>query len=98
MIRPLRDAHRRVTLALAIALPVLFAAGLATRHQWHSEAGSQVLAAPDVLVYWSATEPKGDQLPQDARIIGEAKRGSLPPGYVIRYSVAYRKVLSTERL
>jgi hypothetical protein len=98
MIRPLRDAHRRATLALALALPVLFIAGLVTRHSWRADSGPQALTGPDVLVYWSAAEPVGDRLPPDAKVIGEAQRGSMPPGYVIRYSVAYRRILSKERL
>lgn len=34
MIQPLRKAHRRIFLALALLLPALFLSGIALRHSW----------------------------------------------------------------
>ena len=34
MIQPLRRAHRRIFLVLALLLPVLFLSGIAFRHRW----------------------------------------------------------------
>lgn len=66
--------------------------------------------APDPLIYWSREQPQGDQLSQDAVLLGALSnlqgassvrpRDLLPPaaresdGYLIIYSLANRRIVS----
>jgi len=45
MIQPLRKTHRRIFLALALLLPLLFLSGLAFRHSWPTPAKPRNSAA-----------------------------------------------------
>jgi len=45
MIQPLRKTHRRIFLALALLLPLLFLSGLAFRHSWPTPAKPHKSAA-----------------------------------------------------
>jgi len=45
MIQSLRKTHRRIFLALALLLPVLFLSSIALRHSWPASAKSKNAAA-----------------------------------------------------
>jgi hypothetical protein len=144
MIQPLRKMHRFIFFALGIALPVLFIAGLASRHAplpaigtvesklAQLNAGTEFVLthgsskftvrlvenkkgrmereflvipaseflAPDVLVYWSETQP-GASLSPNAKLLGKLGPGELyriasgSGGYFVLYSVAQNEVLGS---
>lgn len=91
MTQPLRAWHRRIVFGLAVALPLLFAAGLATRHPVRRAIEAPGAGAPDVLVYWSPSKPAGKALPQGA-LLGRRGRG----GYVVFYSLAHQEIVRWE--
>jgi hypothetical protein len=144
MIQPLRKMHRTIFFALGIALPVLFIAGLASRHAplptigtaesklAQLNAGTEFVLnrgaskftvrlvenkkgrrereflvipasgfrAPDVLVYWSETQP-GASLSPKAKLLGKLGPGELyripfgSGGYFVLYSLAQNEVLGS---
>lgn len=147
MIQPLRKVHRGVFFALLLVLPVLFVAGLLSRHsppsgpshieavssrsisdqtavlggtkvririfgghengsEWQLELSPESpLLSPDVLVYWSKTNPTSD-LPFDAKLLGSygpTKRYPLPgqalqeggQGFVILYSLGWKRLVGS---
>lgn len=59
------------------------------------------LNEPDLLLYWSDSEPKGSSLPADARFLGNAVVGKatvLPrdlgaSGYLVLYSLGHHLIL-----
>lgn len=147
MIQPLRTAHRRVFVTLALVLPAILVAGLSARHrvspavapskqipasaqalrgssslwrthvirtEFYADASSPEtlyvvlqpahdLVEPDLLLYWAASQPSGDALPAEAKLLGafgESKTFPLPRnaaqgGYLVLYSLAHQSVIDT---
>lgn len=71
--------------------------------------GTRNLAEPDVLVYWSESQPLPDRLPENALLLGklsgvQVERLSLPErasairGYLTIYSLAHRKIVAAAEL
>lgn len=145
MIQPLRTAHRRVFVALALVLPAVLALGLGARRPrgianaaarmpisanlvkrsvnlWHKHdiqtefycdsdrpqdiylvlhAGTGV-NDPDLLLYWSSSQPDGNTLPTDAQLIGEFANDKAfllaageRSGRLILFSLAHQSLYDT---
>ena len=67
---------------------------------------AQELNEPDLLLYWSASEPQGNALPGDGELVGAFTNGKaylLPlderrSGYLILFSSAHQTVFDTARV
>jgi hypothetical protein len=61
------------------------------------------LGEPDMLLYWAASQPSGDSLPAEAKLLGAFNGGktfALPRnaaqgGYLVLYSLAHQSVVDT---
>jgi hypothetical protein len=64
------------------------------------------LNAPDLLLYWAAKAPQGNDLPREARLVGDFRMGKafLVPlneertGYLVLFSSAHQNVFDTARV
>jgi hypothetical protein len=112
MIRPLRSAHRRAFLALAILLPLLLASAWRARRAPVQQALTPELlpgeplpdgaSVADQLVYWSSA-PAGDglPLPPDAQLVGSVRSGALalvppPDVHVLVYDLSHGRLVPAQ--
>lgn len=67
----------------------------------------QDLGEPDLLLYWSNSEPKGNALPPDARLMGPLapntlfalpQNGQALKGHLVLYSLAHQTVIDSATL
>jgi hypothetical protein len=67
---------------------------------------SPELTEPDLLLYWSVTEPTGDSLPTTSQLLGSfaaAKTFALPlnagrGGYLVLFSLPHQSLFATARV